>query len=633
MRSTYKLILTIIGLLVFSTNASDQVETFGNLPLVKDLQISPNGKQIAYLQNVEGKYHIVSKGIGKNARPAKAFALDEAEIRSFEWGSDGHIFFYATIPYYSRGDYETFTMFRLGLLEVETNEVSWPFNKGRKAYAIGAPTVINKLIDKPNHVLVAQGQKVLIVDLTEGDKDDYFDEWNGSNVKSNAKGEPVIYERYTPRDHSFYWMYKKPQDEEYSQLKIEKDGKQELFEERIIGIAESDNRFYFYQRLDEDLQHLMKAEVENNLVKNIKKVSKSKKYDVDSVIRDPHNSQVIGYSYIKDFPEYRYFDQEIGSVHADLKATFPNAEVEITSYSKDRNRFIAKVSGRDNPLEYFYYDKKAGQLAMVTSAYPNADKKSLGIVKKYVYTTDDKFEINAYLTIPANSKGKVPLIVMPHGGPEWRDNMSFSWMRQFYASHGYAVFQPNFRGSSGYGKKFAEAGYGEWGKRMQSDVDIGVQKLISEGVVDKNKICVVGASYGGYVAMYSATKRHDLYKCGVSFGGVSDLDDLYFHSNEQRGTDKYYHESIGARSDQETLRKHSPLFMVSEKTRPLLLLHGEKDTIVPSFQSQNMHKALKKAKVPGVKYIELEEEDHWFTLQSSRKIFLKESIEFIKENI
>jgi dipeptidyl aminopeptidase/acylaminoacyl peptidase len=302
---------------------------------------------------------------------------------------------------------------------------------------------------------------------------------------------------------------------------------------------------------------------------------------------------MIAAKFTKNFTEYDYFDKNLKQVQADLKATFPHSEVEITSYSVNKNKFIAKISSKDFPLEYFFYDQDKGHLVKVADGYPEAKSASLGIVSQYDYTAGDGLAIEGYFTKPTINKDELPpLIVIPHGGPEGRDNMNFDWIRQFFASEGYAVFQSNFRGSSGYGKKFATAGYGEWGKKMQQDIDDGVDSLIQNKLVDPNRICVVGASYGGYVALYSATKRHDKYKCSVSFAGVGNLSDMFYHAKEQSSGFSYWEKSIGERRDLKSLNAYSPLKLITKNTRPILMFHGEKDTVVPIFQSEKMYKTL-----------------------------------------
>jgi len=630
------LLFLIIILYTHNISAKDNSDIFGNLPLISDLKISPDGLKIASLQNIDGNYHIVIRELFNSKAKPTVFGLESAKIRSIDWGNNDRVIFYATIPYYSKADYEMFTMSRLGFLNIHNSEAIWPFNKGRYRRAIGAPQLVNKLVDEPDHVLISYYGDLLKVRLSDGDKDEVDTPRKSSAWVTNESGEILAYTLYHKKEDMHTEMLKSPGDDSFITLKVmgNKEKEEKNFEGDIKLVSQDRKSIFYIARSNDDVINLFKAKVQGELLVDRKIVSKNGKFDLDNVTLDYNNSQMIAAQFTKNFTEYDYFDTNLKQVQADLKATFPHSEVEITSYSVNKNKFIAKISSKDFPLEYFFYDQKKGQLAKVADGYPEAKNTVLGNVSQYNYTASDGLKISGYFTKPSTNKDELPpLIVLPHGGPETRDSMGFNWIRQFYASEGYAVFQSNFRGSSGYGKKFAEAGHGEWGKKMQQDVDEGVDSLIQKGLVDGNKICVVGASYGGYVALYSATKRYDKYKCSVSFAGVSNLSDIFYHTKEQFGGIGYWEKSIGKRRDLKVLKKYSPVKLVTKNTRPILMLHGEKDTTVPIFQSEKMYKTLKKAKIKGVKYIELEDADHWFSEQKSRQIFLKESLKFIKKHI
>ena len=185
---------------------------------------------------------------------------------------------------------------------------------------------------------------------------------------------------------------------------------------------------------------------------------------------------------------------------------------------------VVAVDGPKKPLTYYLLDRTTHNAQVIASSYPGLDAADLGEMKPYPYKARDGLDIHSYLTLPPGSAGRnMPLVVMPHGGPDARDMLGFDWMGQFFASRGYAVFQPNYRGSSGYGHKFTEAGLHQWGLKMQDDITDGVKKLIADGIVDPRRVCIVGGSYGGYAALAGATFTPDLYACAVSFAGVSDL--------------------------------------------------------------------------------------------------------------
>lgn len=612
----------------------DNAEILGKLPFVKDIQLSPNGNKIALIQNIKGEYYIVVRDLMNTKTKPVVFSVGAAKVRQIEWGNNDRVIFLATFPHYSRGDYETFTIYRIGFLNVNNSKAIWPFNKGRYRNAIGAPRIINKLINDSEHILVSYFGDLLKVNLTNGEKEELDIARKSSDWVTDSDGEILAYSQYSKKEEKFHEMFKVPGDNDFTSLKILKDGKSELFEGNIQFVSNDKQSIFYTKKPDINIQNLIQANINNYVVTDIKNASNNGKFDVNNVLKDLYDSQLIGVQFTDQFTESDYFDIKLKQVYADLKATFPNSEVVISSYSKNKEKFIAKVSSQEVPLEYFYYDQSKGSLLKIADSYPHIKKLSLGKVKNIQYEATDGLVIPAYFTTPSISNLiKPPLIVLPHGGPETRDSLAFDWLRQFFASEGFAVFQPNYRGSSGYGKTYAESGYGEWGKKMQQDIDDGVDKLIKDGLVDKDKICVVGASYGGYVALYSATARYKKYKCSVSFAGISNLDDMFYHAKEQYSGFSYWEKSIGSRKNKADLLKYSPLHLINKNTRPILMFHGEKDTIVPAFQSEKMYKALKKAKIKGSKYVEFENEDHWISHEKSRISFLRESLTFIKKNI
>jgi dipeptidyl aminopeptidase/acylaminoacyl peptidase len=222
---------------------------------------------------------------------------------------------------------------------------------------------------------------------------------------------------------------------------------------------------------------------------------------------------------------------------------------------------------------------------------------------------------------------------MPHGGPNERDMIGFDWWAQFLANRGYAVFQPNYRGSMGYGLKFKAAGDVQWGRKMQDDITDGVKKLIEDGTVDPRRICIVGASYGGYAALAGAAFSPDLYACAVSFAGVSDLHSFELWQERRQGKYwpyKNFTEHIAASvADADAV---SPALHADQVRIPVLLMHAANDITVPIEQSEEMRDALKKAG-KDVTYVKMDGDDHYFSLSSTRIGMLKETERFLAAHI
>jgi dipeptidyl aminopeptidase/acylaminoacyl peptidase len=243
----------------------------------------------------------------------------------------------------------------------------------------------------------------------------------------------------------------------------------------------------------------------------------------------------------------------------------------------------------------------------------------------------DGLDLHGVLSLPPGRPAKnLPLVVMPHGGPEARDFPVFGWWAQAFASQGYAVFQPNFRGSSGYGAAFRDAGLGEWGRKMQTDVSDGMIDLAKRGVVDPRRACIVGASYGGYAALAGVTVQHGLYRCAVSVAGVADLTAMLQYENDRRdgpsAATRYWRAFMGG---WQGLDQISPIKQAAHADAPVLLIHGKDDTVVLFDQSKAMQHALQAANKP-VELVVMPGEDHWLSHEDTRVLMLKSAVAFVE---
>ena len=246
-----------------------------------------------------------------------------------------------------------------------------------------------------------------------------------------------------------------------------------------------------------------------------------------------------------------------------------------------------------------------------------------------VYKARDGLEIPAILTLPPGKEPKnLPLIVLPHGGPQVRDHERWDWWSQFLADRGYAVIQPNYRGSAGFGDKYLKLGDGEWGLKMQDDIVDAKTWAVETGLADPDRACVVGGSYGGYVAMRAAQRDHEHFRCAVSFAGVSDLPEMLKNGRRSifgKYMREYWEKRTGDLSDV------SPIKFTREFGAPILVVHGKKDLRVPVEQSRDLVDLLQKAGKPVV-YVEQPEGDHHFSRMEDRLQFLLEMEKFLDKH-
>jgi len=335
--------------------------------------------------------------------------------------------------------------------------------------------------------------------------------------------------------------------------------------------------------------------------------------------------------------DYQFLDPAAARIWEMIARAFPGASPRLTSWSEDLRKVVVFTSGSGDSGVYRLVDLDAGDAKIVGEAYPSILPGHVGDVRSLRYEAADGLEIHAYLTTPpgvADPSG-LPLIVLAHGGPASRDVMGFDWWAQALASRGYAVLQANFRGSTGYGRDFMEAGYGEWGRKMQTDLSDGVRHLVAEGVVDADRVCIVGASYGGYAALAGATIDRGVYRCAVSVAGVSDLRRMVLWTADQgvrrdRQVVRYWNRFMGAeRIGDRGLDALSPARLADQAEAPILLLHGRDDTVVPIEQSRAMASALRAAGKPH-ELIELPGEDHWLSRSATRQRMLAEMVRFLE---
>ena len=627
----------------FASVADEVLDTFGRLSLVKEIKVSPEGTHIAYLRDVNASYYLIIQSLLEPGKQPVVFSMEEAKIRGFNWANNERILFYVTQPNYSRGDKETFTMHRAGLLNTKDSSIVWPFIRGKFHGRIGRAVLRHTLPSDPNHVIMSSYYSsnmlgfipgIFKVRLSDGELEQIFEEEKqSSDWTFDEAGNVLSFEEYKRKGDQFVTQLRFSAEDDFEFLMIEEDGESNYFQPTVRSVDPENKTITYFERTDDNLYGMFTATVENNHVTDKKVALPDSIYDIDRFIRGPDGTSIIGFTVVKDYKEEVYQQREFAQIYADLSATFPGAEINITSYSDDLTKFVANVSSYEYPEHYYLYDLKQGSLSLLGTGFPISPDVKLGKVTKFEYQAKDGLNIESYLTLPTNTTDTLPkLIVMPHGGPEARDSMSFDWMRQFFAAKGYAVFQPNFRGSDGYGKEFAEKGYGEWGRLMQQDVYDGVNELIKQKKVDPKRICVVGGSYGGYVAMMAAVEHPNTYKCAVSFAGVSELGTMYYHTEQQKGGLGYWKKSIGSRHDSKTLKAHSPLTTATSDTSPILLIHGDKDTVVPTFQSEKMFKVLKTLNVE-TEYHAYENADHWFSSGETRRAFLSDAIQFVEKHI
>ncbi|WP_196137407.1 S9 family peptidase [Aliikangiella sp. G2MR2-5] len=338
-----------------------------------------------------------------------------------------------------------------------------------------------------------------------------------------------------------------------------------------------------------------------NLISGEKtKVFSSELVDVGGLITSEEES-ILGFRYSPNYNEVVFLDKEHreSKALAALMKAFPGSDVGFTSYTENGDQAVVSVSSDINPGDFYLFNFKDNALKYLASRSSWIDPKKMAQMLPIEYTARDGVKIQGYLTLPKGQDKNLPLIINPHGGPHGpRDNWGYNPDVQFLANRGYAVLQMNFRGSGGYGRAFEESGYRKWGREMQDDVTDATLWAIETGIANPEKICIYGGSYGGYATLMGVVKEPDLYKCGLGYVGVYDLETMFTAGDiptRESGV-RFLQHVLG--EDKDELRANSPARNVEKIKAALFIAHGREDVRVPMEQYDVLIDALDKAKIP-----------------------------------
>lgn len=357
-----------------------------------------------------------------------------------------------------------------------------------------------------------------------------------------------------------------------------------------IAVDAEQNAAYAIRKLN-GRDALYRVKLDGTLATEL--VHASDEVDVDGVVFSSRGSRVIGVTFADESRRVVYFDQDYGNLARALGRAVPNLPlIDFVESSNDGNRLLIHAGSDSDPGRYFVFDRGARTLSEIALVRPPLENVRLASVRPVSYPAADGTSIPAYLTLPPGSDGRnLPAVVLPHGGPEARDEWRFGWLPQYLANQGYAVLQPNYRGSAGYGEAWLQQnGYRSWRTSM-GDIAAGARWLASEGVADPRRMAIVGWSYGGYAALQTGVIEPELFRAIVAIAPVTDLQEF---KDERRwfSTGRNLREYIG---DGPHIAEGSPARHASRITAPVLLFHGDRDLHVLVGHSRRMHDALRGA--------------------------------------
>ncbi len=630
------------------------VESFASLPDVSKLELSPSGEQLSAVvrvsvENTKGTaVQVTNLKSGKN----KLVLFTDNKKYDIGWVSwkDEKTLLVGTV-YPSKRDTwlgvgrilnktrET----RLMIIDLEKDQVLAPFSPAFLKKYTFMPTsqddVVDSLPDDPDHILMALPTNQSLAMGVRSYIGVYKVNFRDQSIRSFQESEDHVYGWWTDQQHRVRAgifiddegtrktvLKKSPEDKWQSYWPYKVFSEDEVMP---LGFGLDPNILYIRAYHEKRLAIFKVNLADKNMTREL--VFADPVYDVNgSLVYSPSTKDVIGISYSAK-GGFTFFDPELKKLQASIDKAIPNGKNYITGFSKDMQTFLVFSSSDIDSGTYYIGQRNPIKLNAVAYRYKQLDTALMSPTQRYDYKARDGLAIEAYLTVPKNSTGKkLPTIIFPHGGPIARDDDSFDYWTQYLADKGYAVLQMNFRGSSGQGLDFRNAGLKNWGMEMQNDVEDGARKLIAEGIADEKSVCILGASYGGYAALMGVVKTPDFYKCAVSFAGVSNVFELVKDNRDNFSSYNVVDEQIG--NDNKHLKEISPVNYADKITVPVLLVHGDDDRQVPVKHSTQMRDALLKAG-KNVTYLELPNEDHYLTNNENRIATFKAIDSFLDKHL
>lgn len=407
------------------------------------------------------------------------------------------------------------------------------------------------------------------------------------------------------------------------------------FKETLWPVAFTfDNKYlYMISNLGRDKAALVKFDVLRN--EELEVIFEHYESDVENVFLSNKSKSIAAVSYVTWKTELKIFNDDWYYLNKKLSERLPDREIMIEGTNKKEDKFLIRTDSDRSLGEYYFYDYKDNVLLKLAEVGPWLKEEDLSPMKPVTYKSRDGLNIHGYLTIPLGTEAKnLPVVVYPHGGPWMRNKWGFNNEVQFLANRGYAVLQMNYRGSRGYGRKFWEAGFGEWGLKMQDDIADGVNWLIKQGIADPNRIAIYGYSFGGYCALQGLVKTPDIYRCGISYAGIiSVLNFMTTVPPQWEPFRQMLYEMVGnPNTEGEKLKNVSPYYNAEKIKSPVFFAQGKNDPRVDVSATELMVKKLKNLGVE-VEYMIKENEGHGYKNEENRIEFYKNMSLFLDKHL
>lgn len=632
------------------------MEAFGRVPAIRDVDIDPSGTHLAWIDTSGKLARIVIWDIAAHREIRSMASPAETTLRAVWFADDQTLLAEASVTHSTSGNrrerQEYFRWFAIPVADGEPRMLL--LRSGPDEWQVAA-TIVRRHVAKPGKIFMASwnfnGSAARGDSSSISQKGYKYSGWEYSLFEVDLKsGSGVVVAHGTPFTQRWVIDAKaehpvrsdwNPATQRFSLAVKQGESWQTLYDAGRCGrldalqLTSDDSALLAMgRRCNDPGAALWMIALDGS---NMKLALDDPANEAFEVVWDAFDDSVEGVVLSGREHKRLWLDESAERRWNGLRRSMGADWVRIVGSSADRQRIVVKAEGPSKPPVFYFVDFAAKRADIINETYPLLNDVKLGGVREFSYAGRDGYPLIAYLTIPAGAPEKgLPIVVVPHGGPEDDDWGEFDWFAQFLASRGYAVLQPQFRGSTGFGKAHADAGHRQWGLRMQDDVTDAIRALMASGIADPKRICIAGSDFGGYTALAGAAFTPDLYACAVSVSGFSDLPRVMQHVRRADLGDEsseydYWKETIGLGTDPEVIAK-SPARSAATVKVPILLIHGKEDTVALIEQSRAMAYALKQN---GKQYlfVELPGEDHWLSNSPTRIRALTEIEHFLAKRL
>jgi len=622
--------------------APPPIEAYGRLPAIEQLELSPSGNRFAFVATTGNERRLFVREVDGDKTLLALAGVGDAKLRDLDWAGEGFVVARISDRYNLGAEYGgAYELSRMLSLDVKSKQIKMLFTDprflgtvngvygyaeqdGRWVGFFSAPLLTGSGASR-DRLLLDGDPDLVSMDLQTGKFHRIAESSSGHGAGwlVDPNGTVLATARYD--DERANWRLYAGRSN-----RVIAEQRDEIGMNYIVGMGRTPGTILYMLHDDDGAARYMERPLGDG--------GEAKEVFVDRTVQDfvfdPDTGLLAGFVEEGDEPKLTMFDKARESLLQATRRAFPKLQVGFVSWSRDFSRLVVKTEGPGDSGTWWLVDARTqshnASADFLGEQYPDVKPDQVGAFDTIDYTAADGLKMQGILTLPPGREAKgLPLVVLPHGGPEARDYPVFDFWAQAYASRGYAVWQPNFRGSSGYGLAFLRAGYGEYGRKMQTDISDGVAELARRGIVDAHRACIVGGSYGGYAALAGVTLQQGLYRCAVSVAGISDLRDFLADRRGRLGVSgmRYLRQYLGDGD----VADISPARLAARADAPVLLIHGKDDTRVPIRQSELMKRALEKAHKP-VEMVTLEGEDHFLSREATRIAMLRASIAFVERH-